>query len=678
MKKNSTLKGNQTSSLNKAKTEPGFKQQKQNNSLQNQNIFSSKWKVGIFLFILVFTVFGNSIKNKYSFDDDFVTYNNPQIKKGFKAIPEIFTTHYANTAKQNYEYRPIVKLSFAIEYALFKESPHVSHFFNVFLFFILCLVMYLLLAKLLINYHPLIPLLTVVLFAVHPIHTEVVASLKNRDEILCLIGGLLSIYSFIRFAENKKWKWILAGLFWLIFSYYSKSSTIVFIALIPLTLYFFTDLKLRQLLYIFAGIFVLIVMLRILPRTFLTQSDREILFFENPLYFQKGLLLRLGTAFISMLFYFKIMVFPHPLLFYYGYDQIPVSTPMNPWAILSIILCGIMLFFAIKLFKRKHVLSFAILYFFITISLYLNLIKPPPGIVAERFLFTPSVGFCLAIIIALFMLFKIDVFQRTTSLSAFKKPIWLLVLIIIPFGVRSMVRNADWQDFESLYKHDIPYLENSAKANSIYASLLYEKTFKSKDKKNMPVYANEARNYYKKAISIYPQYTTCWNNLGVLEFKYFGNTHEAIHCWLQAIKWDTEYTEAIFNLASAYEENNQLDSAEMLFAKTIKIKEDFTPSYSKLGGIYFRQGNMQKAIEINNKLMKVNPTTDEPFINMGNYYLQLKDTINAIAMWEKAIEKQPANEGLNNNLARYFNHIGDSKKANYYSNLAQQNRKQGN
>ena len=672
MKKSNTQKRNIKVPQSKAKKESYINQPRQKPSLPINNYFSSIWKVGIFLFILVFAVFGNSISNKYSFDDDFVTYNNPQIKKGFKAIPEIFTTHYANTAKQNYEYRPIVKLTYAIEYGLFKESPRISHFFNVLFYFILCLVLYILLIKLLFNYHPLIPLLTVILFAVHPIHTEVVDSLKNRDEMLCLIGGLLSIYSFIRYAENKKWKWIIYGILWLIFSYYSKSSTIVFIALIPLTLYFFTDLKLSHLFYILAGIFVLIVILRVLPRTFLAQSDREILYFENPLYFQKGLFLRAGTAFIAILFYFKMMIFPHPLLFYYGYNQIPVANLLNPWAITSLIITGALFFVAIKLLKRKHALSFGILYFFITISLYLNLIKPPPGIVAERFLFTPSVGFCLAMVIGLLMLFKLDIFQRNVSLNSFKKPIWLFVLVVVPFSVRSMVRNTDWKNFETLYKHDIAYLDNSAKANSVYASLLYEKTFKSKDKKNVPVYANDARNYYKRAIKIYPQYTTCWNNLGVLEYKYFGNNSEAIKCWKEAIRWDTAYNEAMFNLATAYEDNNNLDTAELLYNRTIKLKKDFTPSYSKLGGIYFKRGNMQKAIDINNQMMKIIPTSDEPYINIGNYYLLQKDTINAITMWEKAIEKQPANPGLNGNLARYFYHKGDQKKGNYYNNLAQQ------
>ncbi len=670
MKKDSLKKGNKNLPSDKQKTEHNQKLKNQAPLPLNQGFITSYRKVAIFLFILVFSVFGNSISNKYSFDDDFVTYNNPLIKKGFKAIPEIFTTHYANTSKQNYEYRPIVKLSYALEYAFFKESPHISHFFNVLFYFILCLILFVVLSKLLVNLHPLIPLLTVILFAVHPIHTEVVASLKNRDEIFCFIGGLLSIYSFLKFAASKKWWWIIAGAISLIFAYYSKSSAIVYIAVIPLTLYFFTDLKFRNLLIILAGILILVFLLKLLPKTFLSGSDREILFFENPLYYQKGLALRLGTAFVVLLFYLKMLVFPHPLLFYYGYNEIPISTPFHLIPIISILIFGVLIFFAIKLFRRKHVLSFAILYFFINISLYLNIIKPPPGIVAERFLFTPSLGFCLAMVVLIFLLFRIDIQKKNSSIKSFSKPLWIIGLLILPLSVRSIVRNADWKDFETLYKNDIKYLEHSAKANSIYASMLYEKTFRSKDKKIAYNSANEARSYYEKALDIYPEYTTCWNNLGVLEFKFFGHTKKAIYCWKKAIQYDTAYTEAFFNLANAFEQNQRTDSAEYYYLKTLKIKEDFSASYTKLGGIYFSQGNLQKAIDMNTRLMRVNPTSDEPYINIGNYYLLLKDTLNAIAMWEKAIEKQPANQSLNNNLARYFNHIGDIKKAAYYNDLA--------
>ncbi|MEI6124792.1 MAG: tetratricopeptide repeat protein [Bacteroidota bacterium] len=629
----------------------------------------------IFLLFLVFLLYGNTITNKYAFDDDLVTYKNNTIKKGLSGIAEIFTTHYANNPKQNYEYRPIVKLTFAIEYALFKDNPHVSHFINVLLYFLLCVILYLLLRKLLKSYHPWIPLLAVALFVAHPVHTEVVASLKNRDEILCLIGAFLSLHLFVKFVETRKWYWIPMALILLMLGYYSKASALVFLAIIPLTLYFFTDVKPRNLVIITALLLITIIVTRFLPHTFLPKANREILYFENPLFYEKGIMIRIGTALTVMLFYFKILLFPHPLLFYYGYNQIPVSGPGNIGAIISLLLCLAIFVVALMYFKRKHLLSFSILYFFICISQYTNIVKPPPGIVAERFLLAPSLGFCLALVVLVMMLFKINFQQKNLQLKYLKKPLWLLALIIIPYSIKTIARNSNWKDYETLYTHDMPYLENSAKANSLYAHFLYEKALQTKDQKKAYVFAAQSIKFFKRALEIYPKYTTCWNNLGVVYNKFYNDTTNSMNCFKQAIAQDSEYAEAVLNVGLVFERENHLDSAEYYFKRTLQLKKDNAAVYTHLGNIYFSQGNLQKAIQINESLMQALPTSDEPYINIGNYYLLKNDTINAVNMWEKAIEKQPGNQKLNSVLANYFQAKGLVQKAEFYNNLAMQKAK---
>ena len=195
------------------------------------------WKVLLFLTILIFGIYGNTIPNRFALDDDMVTQNNPVVKKGIKGIPEILKTRYATFPKQNYEYRPVVKITYAIEHSLFKGNPHVSHFINILLYLALCFLIYIILRKLLKSYHPWIPIMATLLFAVHPVHTEVVASLKNRDEILSMLGGMAALWAMVRFTETRKWYWIPVGLLFFIIGYFSKSGALVFLALIA-TLYF--------------------------------------------------------------------------------------------------------------------------------------------------------------------------------------------------------------------------------------------------------------------------------------------------------------------------------------------------------------------------------------------------------------------------------------------------------
>jgi Tfp pilus assembly protein PilF len=633
--------------------------------------YSGKGKVIFFLFIIVFAIYGNTIPNDYSFDDDFVAYNNPQIQKGFKAIPEIFKTRYYTSGKQNYDYRPIVKASFAIEYGFFKSNPHISHFINVLLYFILCVMVFLLLNKLLKEYNPWIAIIAALIFTVHPVHTEVVASLKNRDELFSMIGAFAALFAFIKQLETKKFYWYPIAIFFLAFAYLSKSTVSVYIILIPLTLYFFYDIKVWKVLIILASVLFIFWLSKYISRVNLPMAEREILYFENPLYYEKGFWLRIGSAFIIILFYLRLLIFPHPLLFYYGYNQIQLDNLSNPWAIASLIICIIMMAIAIWYFKRKHVISYSILFFFISISLYTNIIKPPPGIVAERFLLTPSLGFSIILAVLIFIIFRIDLKQKAAGMAYLKKPFMLAGIIMVMFCIKTIARNSDWKNFETLYSHDIKYLNNSAKANSVYAALLSEKIYKAKNYKTADAIATESVNYYKKAVGIYPKYSTCWNNIGMIYYKFYKKPGDAILYWKEAAKCDPNYADPYFNIAVAYESAAVVDSAILYYEKTIKRNKNLTPAYSFLANLYYNKGEVQKAIIINDELIRNDTITDAPYINLGNYCLLNKDTVKAIIFWEKAIRKQPANPKLCINLANYFRYKGDVRKADYYSRLSQ-------
>ena len=81
-----------------------------------------KYRYIIFITVVAFILYGNTIPNDYSFDDVYVT-NNLDVQSGFRAIPKIFTSLYANMYEDGkpltFGYRPVVKASYAIEYGFF-------------------------------------------------------------------------------------------------------------------------------------------------------------------------------------------------------------------------------------------------------------------------------------------------------------------------------------------------------------------------------------------------------------------------------------------------------------------------------------------------------------------------------------------------------------------------------
>ena len=104
--------------------------------------------------VLTFLFYGNSLKNKYSLDDDYITVtnlpvkgqkftpNNNLIKDGFKSIPKIWVSRYAHDAEAAFDYRPVVTTSFAIEYAIFGQNPFISHLINIILYFIIICILF--------------------------------------------------------------------------------------------------------------------------------------------------------------------------------------------------------------------------------------------------------------------------------------------------------------------------------------------------------------------------------------------------------------------------------------------------------------------------------------------------------------------------------------------------------
>lgn len=183
---------------------------KKNKQINTTNTRSNFGKYYLLLAIVVFVVFANTLFNGYNMDDHLVTQNHVYTSKGLSAIKDILSSsYYSNNIDINFDYRPLVHISFAIEHQLFGEHAGVSHFINLLIYLITVLLLFKLCIKLfgenLIN----AALLASLIFAVHPLHTETVASIKNRDELLALILGLTSLYLAIKYTGNKTITWLM-------------------------------------------------------------------------------------------------------------------------------------------------------------------------------------------------------------------------------------------------------------------------------------------------------------------------------------------------------------------------------------------------------------------------------------------------------------------------------------
>lgn len=222
----------------------------------------SKW-FPYLLGLITFFVYLNSIQNGYNLDDELVTRNHPLTSKGLSAIWEIITSpYYSDDMGYSYGYRPMVLLSFAIENYFFGESPHVGHFINLLIYMSIVVLAFKFLIKLFGIDYQYIAFFAMLIFAVHPVHTEVVNSLKNRDELLGLFFALISLSFLVKQNFNeKKYLWFLLFCIFLIFSILSKKSSIPIFFCAPL--FFVNNDKIETLHY-----FTFSIILNFLVATF--------------------------------------------------------------------------------------------------------------------------------------------------------------------------------------------------------------------------------------------------------------------------------------------------------------------------------------------------------------------------------------------------------------------------
>ena len=196
----------------------------------------------IIIAISSFLLYANTFGHDYAQDDAIVITDNMFTQDGINGISGLLTkdTFFGFFKVEGKEalvaggrYRPLSLLTFAIEQEIFGSSPAVSHFFNAVLYALLCVIIYLTLVIILVKTRvrdalPWFAFIATMIFAFHPIHTEAVANIKGRDEIMAFLLGLSAIYILVRDKHSEIIKWTSAAVLFLL-ALMSKENAITLI-----------------------------------------------------------------------------------------------------------------------------------------------------------------------------------------------------------------------------------------------------------------------------------------------------------------------------------------------------------------------------------------------------------------------------------------------------------------
>ena len=500
------------------------------------------------LILWVFLFYGNTIKNTFALDDELVTctdrQEHPLVSKGIAGIPKIFTSTYASNEEQNYEYRPLVLTSFAIEKSVFGSSEawvHISHFIQLLLYALLGIVLFSTLKTLFGPSKHLIAFVITLLFLSLPIHSEVVNSLKNRDELLSMLFSMLALRSALRFVDSRKWKFLLFTLMNLLLALLSKKTAMPMLLIIPIALVYFRSFSWKSIAFISASVFGARILFGVLKKGLIeTEKIREFSIVENPA-FEYSFVQRIPLFFDSVIWYIKQSILQLDLQCYYGLGSFTVSSAYT----LKTFAIGMVLLFTLGLIlwavvKKVHTeLSFGLVFFFLAIVGACNLIFPMVGIVGERLAFTASLGLCITIVFLL---------NQYSTIKGNIAPLLFMVFCVYSLSM-VFIRNSAWSDRLSLYEAD----SSTTKSAKVHALLGQELQYQinqswndvqSENQEAIYSNVNMAKQAYENALHTYPDYYKIQNNLATIESSFWCDERAALSIFKALTKKQPDYQEA--------------------------------------------------------------------------------------------------------------------------------------
>jgi protein O-mannosyl-transferase len=581
------------------------------------------WLLALVLFLFAFLLYRNTVHNGYTLDDAIYYTDNKFVQEGIKGIPSIFgkSTYFGFNGENDKIYRPLPVACFAVEYSLFGNNPHLNHFVNVVLFALSCCLLFFAMKRLFAVFPLWIPFCIGLLFAAHPIHTEVVASIKGLDEILAFLFSIIALLGLINYCDSKKAAWYALGLAAFPFCLLAKEHTLTLVGIVPITLYVFRSFSLKRIAVLTLP-FLFIALLFIVVRNHILDSFT----FSQPLSLINNTLLatnssadRLATAFVILGKYLRLLFVPYPLCWDYSYNQIPITSWMHFKPIVSLcIYTGLLLYGAIGIWKKSP-LAYGILFFLMTFSISTNLFIKIGTTLGERLLFTPSLGFCIA---AIFLIYK--------SGPRYRK--WLLPVmmagVIPPFALLTVNRNGDWKSNFSLVSHDIAVNSASAGAHNGLGNEYYGLAIREKDSTRKSAYLSRATDEYLQSIAIYPSFKNSWIQLSTIYWQ--GNQKEkALEAYRKILALEPGLAATLNNMGSTFFSMGNYDSASCYFQKAIRADKKLVEAYLNMGALNTVRKNWQAALDSYENALKVDPRNGIAYLNMSNLYKILKDTVQA-------------------------------------------------
>jgi protein O-mannosyl-transferase len=655
----------------------------------------------IVLLLLAFVLYGNTLGHQYALDDAIVITQNRFTQEGFGGIGKIFSTDafeaFFNAKKDlvaGGRYRPLSIATFAVEFQFFGLNPAVSHGVNVLLYGLLGVVVFYALRRLLREpatrpWTQSLSFLVALVFMAHPIHTEVVANIKGRDELLAMLFAMLALWAGLRYTVSRSpvdIAMVFGGIF---LGALSKETALPFIALIPLGIWMLGKQD-RQVLITatvpaIAGAAAYLVMRFSFAGGFGAGTSDEIL---NDPFLGASKMEQYATAAKTLVLYLGKLFVPATLSHDYYFNQVPVVGWSDPLALLGLFLAVGMGYLAVRGTVKRELWGYGLLFFGLSFSIVSNILLPIGTTMGERFVFVPSLGLILAVLAAL------QIALKSVSRDVPKALLYIGIGIALIFSVRTILRNPVWENDFVLFTTDVKNSPNSAKMQTAAGGALVDAALRPENAARKQELLNQAIPHLQEAVRIYPAHGTAWLILGNARFN-SGNPAEALKAYQQVIAHRPGMVEGYKNAGIAAMRSNNFEAADGYFARfmqerpdsvsVLELRADNLEAWSKpqealamyeevrkrapnrpdvvgkIGMVYGKHlGDFAKAVDYLEQAIALNPKELMHHENVGIAYATSGQPQKAIEAFNRGLTFFPNNPKLLRNLGVTYINLGDS------------------
>jgi len=535
-------------------------------------------RIGLLLAVVAL-IYGNTLRNEFTMDDGIYVLRNPQVTQA--SVREFFTPN-----KFSNVFRPVTFATLALNWRVGGARPFGFHLFNLILHACVTWLLFLLLDEML-GASPqakIVAFAAALIFAVHPLHTEAVASISGRAELLA--AGFLFAAWILHLDDQQ-----IPALICFVLALLSKESAVVFLPLLLVGDYAIGKWKPISRYALFAGITLLYlgILWKVQGGRFGQVTIAQL---DNPLAViapQWRILNALRVAWK----YAELHFYPAKLSCDYSFNTIPMYMDWRhtlPALAAAMAAIGAWIW---AVWKRRTGLILAGGIYLGGFAVTANILMPTGTIMGERLAYLPSAGFCLLAALGWNWLRGR---QRTVAVAA-------AAAIIAAFGMRTMVRNLDWKDNMSLYAAGVRVSPGSAKMHGNLGS-----------EYQAAVQWDLAASEYETALRINPDYPDVLAAYGLLE-AWRGHDQAAGHmlerAYYMSHRDNPNYDFMAVNYAALLMQGNHLDGAMDVLNREIAESPSYARAWSNRAVIHYKQGQAAPARNDAEKALQLDPANTQ-------------------------------------------------------------------